>query len=100
LETGALGNVEGKMGKASLERELEELRKQVELLSDRQVSTDVAEEPSDDGGLPDDTDNLSLLKAKLEDFMGMLQKDMREIPATTAVGIFALGVLMGRLLPR
>ena len=83
------------MGKANLEREVEELRKQVTLLTDKKTSPDEAEEPAED-----QNDNLSLLQAKLEAFMGMLQKDLGEIPATTAVGIFALGVLMGRLLPR
>jgi len=83
------------MGKTSLEREVQELRKQVTLLTDKNGSPDEAEEPAED-----QDGNLSLLQAKLEAFMGMLQKDLGEIPATTAVGIFALGVLMGRLLPR
>ena len=83
------------MGKTSLEREVEELRKQVTLLTDKDTCPDEAEEPAED-----QNDNLSLLQAKLEAFIGMLQKDLGEIPATTAVGIFALGVLMGRLLPR
>ena len=88
------------MGKASLESEVQELRKQVELLTDREEPRDEVEEPPEDEGSSDEDVNLSLLRAKLEEFMGMLQKDLREIPATTAVGIFALGVLMGRLLPR
>ena len=88
------------MGKVSLEREVQELRKQVELLTDREASHDEVEEPPEDEGSSDEDVNLSLLRAKLEEFMGTLQKDLREIPATTAVGIFALGVLMGRLLPR
>ncbi len=88
------------MSNASLERELQALRKQVELLSDREGSRDEVEEPPEDQGSSDEDVNLSLLRAKLEEFMGTMQKDLREIPATTAVGIFALGVLMGRLLPR
>ena len=83
------------MAKASLEREVEELRKQVTLLADKDASPDEAEEPAEE-----QNDNLSLLQAKLDAFMDTLQKDLGEIPATTAVGIFALGVLMGRLLPR
>ena len=88
------------MGKTSLESEVQELRKQVELLTDREGPRDEVEEPPEDDGSSDEDLNLSLLRAKLEDFMGTLQKDLREIPVTTAVGIFALGVLMGRLLPR
>ena len=88
------------MSNAGLERELQALRKQVELLSDREGSRDEVEEPPEDQGSSDEDVNLSLLRAKLEEFMGVLQKDLQEIPAATAVGIFALGVLMGRLLPR
>ena len=93
------------MEKASLEREVEELRKQVELLSHRGSRDEVEEPPegegsSDEDESSDDDVNLSNLRAKVEEFMGVLQKDLREVPATTAVGIFALGVLMGRLLPR
>lgn len=85
------------MGEASLEREIRELREQVKLLADREVPRDEGEEPADDA---DEDEDLSRLKAKVEDFVGTIQKDLREIPAATAVGIFALGVLMGRLLPR
>ena len=88
------------MDKASLESEVQQLRKQVELLADREKPCDEVQEPPEDDGPSDEDVNLSLLRAKLEEFMGTLQKDLREIPATTAVGIFALGVLMGRLLPR
>jgi len=85
------------MGEASLEREIRELREQVKLLADREVPRDEGEEPADDA---DEDEDLSRLKAKVEEFVGTIQKDLREIPAATAVGIFALGVLVGRLLPR
>ena len=88
------------MGKASLEREIQELRKQLALMTEREASRAEAAEAANDEGLPDEEGNLSILRAKLEEFMGTLHQDLREIPATTAVGIFALGVLMGRLLPR
>ena len=86
------------MGKASLEREVQELRRQVELLTDR--DPDEVEEPPEEEESSDEDASLSHLRGKFEDFMGILQKDLREVPTTTAVGIFALGVLMGRLLPR
>ena len=85
------------MGEASLEREIRELREQVKLLADREVPRDEGEEPAEDA---DEDEDLSRLKAKVEDFVGTIQKDLKEIPAATAVGIFALGVLVGRLLPR
>ena len=88
------------MGKASLEREVQELRKQVALMAEQGKTRSDAGEPSADEGLSDEEGNMSVLRAKLEEFMGTLHKDLQEIPATTAVGIFALGVLMGRLLPR
>ena len=84
------------MGEANLERELQELREQVKLLADRKTRDEV-EEPAEDA---DEEDELARLKAKIEDFVGTIQKDLREIPAATAIGIFALGVLVGRLLPR
>ena len=85
------------MGEASLEREIRELREQVKLLADKEVPRDEGEEPAEDA---DEDEDLSRLKAKVEDFVGTIQKDLKEIPAATAVGIFALGVLVGRLLPR
>ncbi len=84
------------MGEANLEREIQELREQVKLLADREASDEV-EGPAEDA---DEKEDLSRLKAKVEDFVDTIQKDLREIPAATAVGIFALGVLVGRLLPR
>lgn len=87
------------MGKAKLEREVQELRRQLELLTEKEVPRDEVEE-AQDAEVKSDEDNLSLVRTKLEEFMGILHQDLREIPATTAVGIFALGVLMGRLLPR
>ena len=84
------------MGEANLEREIQELREQVKLLADREARDEV-EEPAEDA---DDEGDLSRLKAKVEDFVDTIQKDLQEIPAATAVGIFALGVLVGRLLPK
>ncbi len=88
------------MDKASLESEVQELRKQVELLTDSKESRDEVEEPPEDAESSSEDENLSHLRVRLEEFMGTLQKDLREIPATTAVAIFALGVLVGRLISR
>jgi hypothetical protein len=87
------------MGK--VDDEVQELRKQVERLSAEKASTDSPQERSaSEHPAADEGNDLSSLRAKLEEFMGTLDRDLQQIPATTAIGIFALGVLMGRLLPR
>ena len=88
------------MGKGSLERELQELRKQVDILANREQRRREVEEQQTNGGLQEGQEELSHLPSKLADFLGALHKDLREIPLTTAVGVFALGVVIGRLLPR
>ena len=39
-------------------------------------------------------------REKLDEFMELLQQDLRDIPASSAVGIFALGILLGRFLSK
>ena len=85
----------------NLEDEVQELRKQVELLAAKKATPDREQEiPKTEDQADDEVKDLSSLRAKLEEFMGTLERDLQQIPATTALGIFALGVLMGRLLPR
>ncbi len=45
-------------------------------------------------------EQLSELKQQFDQFLEKLNDDLSEIPAATAIGIFALGILVGRLLPR
>ena len=82
--------------------EVEELRKQVELLTAQAaMKVESQEQPEpEEAELAGEGADLAHLRAKLDEFMGTLKRDLDEIPAGTAVGIFALGVLMGRLLPR
>jgi hypothetical protein len=40
------------------------------------------------------------IKDQFDGFVDLLEKHLQEIPAGTAIAIFALGVLLGRLLPR
>ena len=87
---------------AKAKHEIEDLRKQVELLTAQAAKKEDARgqpEPEETESAEEGAD-LSHLRAKLDEFMGTLKRDLDEIPAATAVGIFALGVLMGRLLPR
>ena len=88
------------MEEANVEREIQELREQAELLAEKDASSDEFEGPVADGASADEEEDPSLLRAKLQELIGTIRKDLREIPATTAVAIFALGVLVGRLLPR
>lgn len=45
-------------------------------------------------------EQFSELKQQFDQFLEKLNDDLSEIPAATAIGIFALGILVGRLLPR
>ena len=84
--------------------EVEELRKQVKKLTaqaaEAAAEKDAAKEQPEEEEPAEEGADLSHLRAKVDEFMGTLKKDLDEIPATTAVGIFALGVLVGRLLPK
>lgn len=90
------------MTERDLEAEIAELRKQVEeLLAQRQAAAEPSAEEHEEAapeGAPGD--ELGQLRGKLEQFLDLLQEDMREMPATSAVAIFALGILLGRLLKR
>ena len=87
------------MSETEFEHEIQELRKQVEHLTDKDTSGDDVTDPVTDEA-PTDEDDPSLLKAKLDGLVNTIRKDLGEIPAATAIGIFALGVLVGRLLAK
>ena len=91
-----------------LKSEIEVLRGQIEALT-KQIATD-AKAP--DATAPDAADEPNArpsifeseaagrVKEQLDEFVELVEKQLQEIPAGTAIGIFALGVLLGRLLPR
>ena len=81
------------MGKASLEREIRELRRQIEQLLER-------EGLAEDLGSSDAGTDLAHISGRLGKFLNTLHDDLRKVPTSTALGIFALGVLVGRLLSR
>ena len=85
--------------------EIEELRKQIkELTSQQPAKRASAKSPpkeSEPPATPKDAEGeFSQFHEKLEEFAELMQQDLKQIPATTAVAIFALGVLMGRLMSK
>jgi len=94
------------MADSDIMQEIEELKKQLQALeaakghAGAQVSS---EEPEQ--GLPEEAGGeagtwLHDLIKQAEELMGGLDLQFKDVPAKTALVIFALGVLMGRLLSR
>ncbi len=89
-----------------LMNEIEALRSQIDALSkqmpkpaNRNRAHDRAEaDPWDALGI--DSDAVEKIKEQFDGFVELIEKQLHEIPAGTAIAIFALGVLLGRLLPR
>jgi hypothetical protein len=84
--------------------EIATLRSQIEALSKQMPSADPAtpDRAADPFGalFGGESDALEKIKEQFDGFVELLEKQLHEIPAGTAIAIFALGVLMGRLLPR
>jgi len=79
---------------AALKSQIEALTKQMP--ADQPRSSDNSLESIFSGS----SDTVDKIKEQLDGFVELLEKQLHEIPAGTAIAIFALGVLMGRLLPR
>ena len=93
---------------ADLKSEIDALRSQIEALT-RQIpqAADAAQSgqagPLGGATLSQfgiDADTVDKIKDQFDGFVELLEKHLQEIPAGTAIAIFALGVLLGRLLPR
>ena len=86
-------------------QEIEELKKQLQALEEgkghagAQVSSDEEQRPPEETGGEAGTWLHDLIK-QAEELMGGLDLQFKDVPAKTALVIFALGVLMGRLLSR
>ena len=86
--------------------EIEVLRSQIEALT-KQIATepkaaDAAAAPDAAGGAQArpsifESEAAGRVKEQLEEFFELIEKQLQEIPAGTALGIFALGVVLGRL---
>jgi hypothetical protein len=93
---------------ADLQNEIEALRSQIEALTKQIPQTaDAAQAGQTDlssGASPGqfgiDPETIDKIKDQFDGFVDLLEKHLQEIPAGTAIAIFALGVLLGRLLPR
>ena len=91
---------------ADLMNEIEALRSQIDALT-KQLPAD-AQSPSSandgaeahSGPLGLESDTVDKLKEQFDGFVDLIEKQLEDIPAGTAIAIFALGVLLGRLLPR
>jgi hypothetical protein len=95
-----------------LKTEIEALRSQIEALTKQIPRTAEAASGGSPGGQTDllggaalgqfgiDADTVDKIKDQFDGFVDVLEKHLQEIPAGTALAIFALGVLLGRLLPR
>ena len=85
--------------------EILELQKQMEELKSQQAAQEEKVDHSAEEGEPAVKDKVangqpSELREKIEEFAELLQKDLKQVPTTTAIAIFALGVLMGRLISK
>jgi hypothetical protein len=93
------------MADRDIMQEIEELKKQLQALeatkghAGAQVSEEPEQRPQGETGGEAGTWLRDLIK-QAEELMGGLDLQFKDVPAKTALVIFALGVLMGRLLSR
>jgi hypothetical protein len=86
--------------KSRVEKEVQELRHDAARLAKEEAArAAVPNTPKSELPSVEREDRLPT-PTKVEEFLDSLQKDLRNMPATAAVGFFALGVLLGRLLRR
>ena len=82
-------------------QEIEDLKKQLQALEANKTHTGAQAapgKPEEAGGEPGNW--LGDLFKQAEELMGGLDLQFKDVPAKTALVIFSLGVLMGRLLSR
>lgn len=96
------------MAKKKSESEIDALQQEVKNLGARgptqkKNAEKPPEEPSKDektGKEKVDSDEYSELRNKIEEFADLMKEELNQIPATTAIAIFALGFVFGRLMSR
>ncbi len=88
------------MSTSDVQEELKQLRKEVATLSAaRKKKTSSA--PQADEDVPAATEageTENAFKGQIEELIKLLQEEIRDMPAVTTLAVFALGILMGRLL--
>jgi len=87
-------------------QEIEELKKQLQALEEaksqigtRSSSEESQHRPMEEAGAEEGNWLQDLIK-QAEELMGGLDLQFKDVPAKTALVIFALGILMGRMLSR
>ena len=88
------------MTNPELQKELEQLRQQVAELSKaraEQKSTRSADEEELES-TPEPAESEAALRHEIDELLKILQDEVRDIPAVTALVVFALGILMGRFM--
>ncbi|HUI44518.1 MAG TPA: hypothetical protein VL122_00835 [Nitrospirota bacterium] len=94
------------MANLDIMQEIEELKKQLQALEATKKQADAQVSPEEPGQRPrEETQGetgtwLRDFIKQAEELMGGLDLQFKDVPAKTALVIFALGVLMGRLLSR
>ena len=88
------------MSTSEVQQELAKLRKEVAALSATRKQKERPQTLEDDEA-PTDTEEENsgnAIKNQIEELTTLLQDEIREMPALTTLTVFALGVVMGRLL--
>jgi len=93
------------MANDTMQIELEKLRNEVELLREDSspVSTDSTSEGAAENDIPSieaDTEVAGDVSSQLKELVDALEQDLENTNPLTLLIIFALGILVGRLLPR
>ena len=87
-------------GDADIQAELLELRKRVEALAaarrNKRPHTEREEEESQE--TPENEQANQDIKKQIEDLLALFQEDIRDMPAMPTLGVFMLGILVGRYL--
>jgi hypothetical protein len=86
------------MGTSDVQKELDQLRKEVAALS---AARKQKEPPTtqDDDDAPTETEQGETehaIKDQIEELIKLLQDEIRDMPAVTTLVVFALGIIMGR----
>lgn len=88
------------MSTSDVQRELEQLRKEVAALAvARKQKKSPATRGDDDS--PTDAEHGETehaVKGQIEELIKLVQDEIRDMPAVTTLAVFALGILVGRLL--
>jgi hypothetical protein len=88
------------MSVSDVQKELDQLRKEVAALSAARKQKEATSAQNNDNASSDaeEDDAGHEIKGQIEELIKLLQDEIRDMPALTALAVFALGVLMGRLL--